>query len=78
MKEMSLAKKILGDWKKTQTIVTVAIGAALYGVLMVYGGIPVFTNTYLSTALLVPIVVGSLTGALPTAVALPSFEAPLV
>lgn len=70
MKDLSMAKKILGDWKKTQTIVTVAIGAALYGVLMVYGGIPIFTNTYLSTALLVPIFVGSLTGAFPTALAL--------
>ncbi|NLB50416.1 MAG: hypothetical protein GX809_02360 [Clostridiaceae bacterium] len=70
MKELSLAKRIFGDWKKTRTVVTVAIGAALYGVLMVYGGIPVFTNTYLSTALLVPIIVGSLTGAFPTALAL--------
>lgn len=37
---------------------------------MVYGGIPVFTNTNLSTALLVPIIVGGMTGAMPTAVAL--------
>ncbi|NLA95955.1 MAG: ECF-type riboflavin transporter substrate-binding protein [Clostridiaceae bacterium] len=70
MKELSLAKKILGDWKNTRTIVTVAIGAALYGVLMIYGGIPIFTNTQLSTALLVPIFVGALTGAVPTAVTL--------
>jgi energy-coupling factor transport system substrate-specific component len=70
MKDLSLAKKIFGDWKKTRTIVTVAIGAALYGVLMIYGGIPVFTNTQLSTALLVPIFVGALTGAFPTAIAL--------
>ena len=70
MKELSLAKKIFGDWKKTRTIVTVAIGAALYGVLMIYGGIPVFTNTQLSTALLVPIFVGALTGAFPTALTL--------
>ncbi len=70
MKELSLAKKIFGDWKKTRTIVTVAIGAALYGVLMIYGGIPIFTNTQLSTALLVPIFVGALTGAVPTALTL--------
>ncbi|NLA82263.1 MAG: ECF-type riboflavin transporter substrate-binding protein [Clostridiaceae bacterium] len=69
MKGKSLSKRILGDWN-TRTVVTVAIGAALYGVLMVYGGIPVFTNTNLSTALLVPIIVGGMTGAMPTAVAL--------
>lgn len=69
MKGKSLSKRILGDWN-TRTVVTVAIGAALYGVLMVYGGIPVFTNTNLSTALLVPIIVGGMTGAVPTAVAL--------
>jgi energy-coupling factor transport system substrate-specific component len=69
VKGKSLSKRILGDWN-TRTVVTVAIGAALYGVLMVYGGIPVFTNTNLSTALLVPIIVGGMTGAMPTAVAL--------
>lgn len=69
MGQKSIGKKILGDWN-TKTVVTIAIGAALYGVLMVYGGIPVFTNTNLSTALLVPVVTGALVGAVPTAITL--------
>ncbi|HOS19456.1 MAG TPA: ECF-type riboflavin transporter substrate-binding protein, partial [Clostridia bacterium] len=47
---------------------TVGIGAALYGVLMVYGGIPVFTNTQLTTAMIIPVVVGGLFGPLPALV----------
>lgn len=51
----------------TQQIVAIAIGAALFAVLMVYGGIPVFTNTKLSPAYLIPVIVGGLYGPLPAA-----------
>lgn len=64
---MKTAKLILGEWN-TKTIVGVALGAALFGVLMVFGGITVFTNTRLTTAFLVPVVVGALFGPLPAAV----------
>ena len=64
----SLGKLFVGEWN-TRTIVTVAIGAALFGVLMNYGGIPIFTNTSLTTAMIVPVVVGALYGPLPAAVA---------
>ena len=64
----SFGKLFLGEWN-TRTIVTVAIGAALFGVLMNYGGIPIFTNTSLTTAMIVPVVVGALYGPLPAAVA---------
>lgn len=63
----SLGKLLVGEWN-TKTIVAVAIGAALYGVLMVWGGIPIFTNTNLSSAMLVPVVVGGLFGPLPALV----------
>lgn len=69
MENKSLAKKFLGDWS-TKTIVAIAIGAALYGVLMVYGSIPVFTNTYLSSAMVVPVVVGALFGPVPSMITL--------
>jgi energy-coupling factor transport system substrate-specific component len=59
---------ILGTWN-TQTIVGVAIGAALFGVLMVFGGIKVFTNTSLTSAMIVVAVVAGLYGPLPAAVA---------
>ena len=67
MKEKTLGKKLLGEWN-TKTIVAVAIGAALFAVLMVYGSIPVFTNTYLTSAMIVPVVIGGLFGAVPAMV----------
>ncbi|HPK17240.1 MAG TPA: ECF-type riboflavin transporter substrate-binding protein, partial [Clostridia bacterium] len=63
----SIGRLLVGDWK-TATIVTVGIGAALYGVLMNYGGIQVFTNTQLTTAMIIPVVVGGLFGPLPALV----------
>lgn len=57
-------KRKLGIWS-TKSIVTMAVGAALYGVLMVYGGIPIFSNTNLSFAMVVPVFVGALFGPLP-------------
>lgn len=67
MSNQSLGKRLLGVWN-TKTIVAVAIGAALYGVLMCYGGIQVFTNTNITTAMIVPVVVGGLFGPLPALV----------
>jgi len=60
----SFAKLFLGTWD-TRTLVGIAVGAALFGVLMVYGSIPVFTNTSLTSAMIVPVVVGGLFGPLP-------------
>lgn len=51
----------------TQKVVAIAIGAALFGVLMVYGSIPIATNTKLSTAYIVPIIVGGMFGIVPAA-----------
>ncbi|MBR1634168.1 MAG: ECF-type riboflavin transporter substrate-binding protein [Lachnospiraceae bacterium] len=68
MKEKTLIQKFLGTWN-TKTIVGVAIGAALFGVLMNYGSIRVFTNTSLTTAMIVPVIVGALFGPLPAAAA---------
>lgn len=68
MQNKTILQKLIGTWN-TKTIVGVAIGAALFGVLMVYVSIPVFTNTQLSTAMIVPIIVGALFGPLPAAVA---------
>ena len=64
----SIAKLIIGTWD-TKTIVGVALGAALFGVLMVYGGIRVFTNTSLTSAMIVVAVVAALFGPLPAALA---------
>lgn len=66
-KKRNVGRLLLGDWK-TVTIVTVGIGAALYGVLMNYGGIQIFTNTQLTTAMIIPVVVGGLFGPLPALV----------
>ena len=64
----SLAKKLLGTWN-TKTIVGVAIGAALFGVLMNYGGIKVTTNTSLTSAYVIPAIVGAFFGPLPAGLA---------
>lgn len=68
MKNKTMLQKFIGVWN-TKTIVGVAVGAALFGVLMVYGSIRVFTNTSLTTAMIVPVIVGGLFGPLPAAVA---------
>ena len=68
MKKKSFAQLLVGEWNTT-TIVTVGVGAALFGVLMCYGGIQVFTNTNLTTAMIVPVVVGAMYGPVPAAVA---------
>ena len=64
MEKQSLGRLFVGKWN-TITLVSVAVGAALFGVLMVYGSIPVFTNTYLTTAMVIPVVVGGMFGSLP-------------
>ncbi len=66
MKKKTLGQKLLGTWN-TKTIVGVAIGAALFGVLMNYGGIKVTTNTSLTSAYVIPAIVGALFGPLPAA-----------
>ncbi|MGN1344580.1 MAG: ECF-type riboflavin transporter substrate-binding protein [Traorella sp.] len=68
MKQKTLAQKLIGEWN-TKTIVGVAIGAALFGVLMNFGGIRVTTNTSLTSAMIVTVVVGGLFGPLPAALA---------
>lgn len=64
----TLGQKLLGTWN-TKTIVGVAIGAALFGVLMNYGGIKVTTNTSLTSAYVIPAIVGALFGPLPAGLA---------
>ncbi|MCC4422717.1 ECF-type riboflavin transporter substrate-binding protein [Limosilactobacillus reuteri] len=59
--------KLLGTWD-TKTIVAVAVGAALFGVLIDFVSIPVFSNTKLSVAYLIPVYIGALFGPLPAGV----------
>lgn len=68
MRKKTALQKFIGTWN-TKTIVGVAIGAALFGVLMNFGSIKVMTNTSLTTAMIVPVIVGGLFGPLPAAVA---------
>ena len=51
-KKKSIGALLLGKWD-TKTIVGIAIGAALFGVLMDFGGIKVTTNTSLTSAYVV-------------------------
>ena len=63
-KKKSLGSILLGKWN-TKTIVGIAIGAALFGVLMNFGSIRVTTNTSLTTSYIVLPIVGALFGPLP-------------
>ena len=65
-KKKSVGALLLGKWD-TKTIVGIAIGAALFGVLMDFGGIKVTTNTSLTSAYVVLPIVGALFGPLPAA-----------
>lgn len=65
-KKKSIGSLLLGKWD-TKTIVGIAIGAALFGVLMDFGGIKVTTNTSLTSAYAVLPIVGALFGPLPAA-----------
>jgi len=65
-KKQSFGSLLLGKWD-TKTIVGIAIGAALFGVLMDFGGIKVTTNTSLTSAYVVLPIVGALFGPLPAA-----------
>jgi len=64
MQQRSIGQLFVGKWN-TMTLVAVAVGAALFGVLMVFGSIPVFTNTQLTSAMVIPVIVGGLFGPLP-------------
>lgn len=66
MEKKSAGKLILGEWN-ARTAAAVAIGAALFGVLKVWGSIP---DLYFTAAMLVPVVMGALFGALPACAAL--------
>ncbi len=68
MKKESVLKSILGVWN-TSTVVVIAIGAALFGVLMNFGGITIFSNTKLTTAMIIPVIVGAMYGPVPAFVA---------
>lgn len=63
-KKKSLGSILIGKWN-TKTIVGIAIGAALFGVLMNFGSIRVTTNTSLTTSYIVLPIVGALFGPLP-------------
>lgn len=65
-KNQSVLSMLVGKWD-TKTIVGIAIGAALFGVLMNFGGIKVTTNTSLTSAYIVLPIVGALFGPLPAA-----------
>ena len=56
--KQSIGRVLLGTWN-TKTIIGIAIGAALFGVLMNFGGIRVFTNTSLTTAMIIDVIVAA-------------------
>ena len=64
MENTSFGKRFMGKWS-TAAIVSVGVGAALFGVLMNYAAFPVFTNTYVSLCMIIPVFIGALYGPVP-------------
>ena len=67
MGNLSFGKRFLGKWS-TATIVSVGIGAALFGVLMNFASVQVFTNTYVSACMIIPVFIGALYGPIPACI----------
>jgi len=57
-------KILLGDWN-TMTLITVAVGAIVFGLLSVFGDFSVFGRFRFPTAMLIPVAVGGIYGTLP-------------
>lgn len=66
MTRESLSKRLFGHWD-IDTLVAIAVGAAVYGVLFVYGELALSDTLTLNTSLLVLLMVGALCGGLPAA-----------
>jgi energy-coupling factor transport system substrate-specific component len=69
MAKESIGQAVLGNWN-VRTVIAVGLGSAAFGVLMVYGSIPVFTNTKLTLAMIVPVIIGGFWGPAPCFAAL--------
>jgi energy-coupling factor transport system substrate-specific component len=63
MAKKSIGNVIIGVWN-IKTIAAVVIGAVSFAFLMVFGSLSVFTNTQLTLAMVVPVVIGGLFGPL--------------
>lgn len=63
-----LARALLGVWN-ARTVLAISVGAVFFGVLMNYGSIRIYANTSLTTAMIVPVMVGSMFGPVPAFIA---------
>lgn len=61
-------QKFIGTWN-IKTILGVLIGAVMFGILMNYCSILVYSKIYFTTSMIVPVIVGAYFGPLPAAVA---------
>lgn len=68
MESNKYIQKLIGDWN-IKTILGVLIGAIAFGLLMNYGSFLVYSKTYFTTSMIVPVIVGAYFGPLPAAVA---------
>ena len=69
MEKQCPRKLFFGKWN-TMTLIAIAIGAIVFGLLMVLGNIQIFGGISLPMAMLVPVVIGAYFGAVPAFIAL--------
>ena len=62
-------KLFFGKWN-TMTLIAIAVGAIVFGLLMVLGNVPLFSGVSLSMAMFVPVIIGAFFGAVPAFFAL--------
>lgn len=68
MKSNKYIQKFIGDWN-IKTILCVLIGAVVFGFLMNFCSILVYSKIYFTSSMIVPVVVGAYFGPLPAAIA---------
>lgn len=68
MESNQYIQMFIGIWNK-KTILAILLGAIVFGITMNYLSICVYSNIYITTSMLVPVVVGAYFGPLPAAIA---------
>ena len=68
MESNKYIQKFIGDWN-IKTILGILIGAVVFGILMNYCAILVYSKIYFTASMIVPVVVGAYFGPLPAAIA---------
>ena len=68
MESNQYIQKFIGTWN-IKTIIAIILGAIMFGLLMNYCSIQVYSKIYFTTSMIVPVLVGAFFGPVPAAIA---------